>query len=401
MLSTSATAGPGWRRRLGALALTGGALALAVAGCGGGSGGGGSASNSSGGCNVSIGIMSAFTGDFATAYGLNGANAANLAYKDWKKQHPNCTVKWVRYDSQGDPAQAAGLARKLASDQKIVATLGPTFSSEVQAAMPILNGAGVPAITADSTNPKMAQQGWKYFHRTVVNDAQEGPGEAQYIVQSLHAKRVAVLDDTETYGKGLADIVAAALKKTGAQVVDRESLSANASDYSSTINRIKGSNADAVYLGGLDPTGAPLVKQLRASGSKIPFMGGSGLQTARYLQVGGSAADGSIVGSGGIDPSLSAAGRKWLAEWKSMFHKGTDLYSVEWYNAATALLNAVGAGKTTRQDINAYLGSHPFKGATGATVAFQPDGNVKNAGVNIYKVENGNFKFIKRIATGS
>jgi branched-chain amino acid transport system substrate-binding protein len=346
---------------------------------------------------VSIGILSAFTGDFASAYGDNGANAAQLAYTTWHKQHSKCTVKFTHYDDQGNPSQTVGLARQIATDKSIVAVLGPTFSGTVESGMPILNQAQVPSITADATNPTLAQKGWSYFHRTVVNDGQEGPAEAQYLAKVAKVKRVAVLDDTEAYGKGLASIVASALKSDGVQVVDRESLSANATDYSSTINRIKGANADAVYFGGLDPTGAPLIKQLRASGSNILFMGGSGLQTARYLQVGGSAANDSIVGSGGIDPTRTPGGQQWLKQWKATFHQPPNLYSVEWYNATMALLDAIGAGQTSRSAINSYIGSHPFTGATGQTVAFTSNGNVQSAQVYIYKVKNGNFSYVTKL----
>lgn len=375
------------------------AVALGAAGCGssGGSGGGSQSASGSGGgshgCNVTIGILSAFTGDLGTAYGGTGAQASSLAYSDWHKSHSNCSVKFQHYDSQGQPSQAISLSRQIAGDQSIVAVLGPTFTATVEAAMPILEQAGVPSISSDATNPTLAQKGWKFFRRTVVNDGQEGPSEAQYLAKVAHVKKVAVLDDTESYGKGLANIVAQALKTDGVQVVDRESLSSTASDYSSTINRIKASGADAVYFGGLDPTGAPLVKQLRAAGSNILFMGGSGLQTGRYLSVGGSAAANSIVGSGGLDPTRTAVGRKWLAEWTATYHQPPNLYAVEWYNATTALLNAIGAGNTTRSAINSYLGSHPFTGATGNTVAFQPNGNIENAQVYIYKVEKGKFAY--------
>ncbi len=368
------------------------AAALGAAACGSSSSSGSSASSGKG-CNVSIGILSAFTGDLATAYGDTGAQSAQLAYSNWHKQHPSCDVKFVHYDDAGQPSQSTGLTRQVASDPKIVAVLGPTFTATVESDMPILNDAGLPSISADATNPALATKGWKFFHRTVVNDGQEGPEEATYLAKTLHVKRVAVLDDTESYGKGLANIVASTLKSDGVQVVDRESLSATATDYSSTVNRIKAANADAVYFGGLDPTGAPLVKQIRASGSNVLFMGGSGLQTARYLQVGGSAANNSIVGSGGIDPTRSATGKTWLAQWTAAYHQPPNLYAVEWYNATTAFLNAIGAGSTSRTAINSYIASHPFTGATGNTVAFQPNGNIENALVYIYKVENGKFTY--------
>lgn len=377
-------------RRFRALALTGASAALVAAGCGSSSNssGGGSASGSC--SNVSIGLFAPMTGTNGE-YGQTGLKATKLAISDFQKTHSKCHIGIVQYDAQGDPAPAPGLARKAISAPHVVAINGPGFSGVVEAAEPIFDAAGMPAVTANATEAALAHKGWKVFHRTVVNDGQEGPAAAQYLVNKKHLKSFAVIDNQQAYGKGLADDFAAEAKKLGATVVDREAIDPNSSDYSATVNKIKASNADAVFCGCLDPEAARLVKQMRAGGVNTLFSGGSGLHTPNYLKEAGTAAEGSITGTGGADPSTSSQGRAWLARWKKSFGGEPAIYGVEYYNSAMAILNAIGAGKTSRSAINSYLGSEHFQGPTGP-VSFLPDGNIKAATVNIYTVQKGAFK---------
>jgi branched-chain amino acid transport system substrate-binding protein len=384
----------GRARKRRALPLAIGALALVAAGCGGsdsGDGGGSADSGSGGGCaGVSVGVISEMTGTFAT-YGETAMNAAKLAVEDLKKAKPECDVKLVPFDTQGDPKQAPGVARKAIGDKTMVAVLGPTFSGVSEAAVPIFNDAGMPVVTGVSTNGTLSEQGWKVFHRTVVNDQQEGPAEARYMVQKLGYKRVAVIDNGQSYGKGLGELVREELKKEGAPSVDDESLNATGNDYSSTINRIRAAKADAVFCACLDPEAARLVKQLRAAGDKTPFLGGAGVHTAQFLKQAGPGSEGATIGSGGIDPAGSAKGKEWLARWEQTYNGPPDLYALEWYNAATAVMNAIGAGKVDRAALNEYVTATSYDTPSG-TVSFDERGDVKNATINWYTVKNGKFE---------
>lgn len=331
-------------------------------------------------------------------YGQTALQATKLAISDFEKSHPKCKVGIVQYDDQADPSQAPGLARQAVSDQKVVAINGPAFTGPLQAAEPIFESADMPTVAGSATGSSLAHSGWKVFHRTIVNDGQEGPATAKYIVDDMHYKRLAVIDNQQPYGKGLADNFAASAKQLGATVVDRESIDINGSDYSSTVNHIRAAKPQAVFCGCLDPEGSRLLKQMRQAGVETVYSGGSGLHTAHFLSgAGKSAADGTIAGTGGADPSTSASGRAWLARWKKAFGGPPAIYGVEYYDASMSILQAIGAGKTSRSAINSYMSTEHFQGPSGP-VSFQSDGNIASAKVNIYKVVNGAFKFEKSIS---
>src|SRR3981081_1579369 len=179
------------------------ALGLGAAACGSSK----KSSTSSGGVAggaIKSGYFGALTGPNAQL-GINAYNGEKLAIDQFNQKNGNL-IDLVKYDSQSDPAQAPQLAQKVISD-KTVAVVSPLFSGESKVSDPIFEQAGVVNVTASATNPKLAQNGWKYFHRAVGNDNAQGPAAAKYIRKKLNAKTVAVVDDNEEYSLGIGDIV--------------------------------------------------------------------------------------------------------------------------------------------------------------------------------------------------
>jgi len=166
-------------------------------------------SSSGGGCpsGITVGFFGALTGNNSPQLGINEANGVQLAIDQFNSAHPNCHVSYKPFDSQGDPAQAPALATTAINDKNVVAIVGPAFSGESKQANPIFNQAGLPIITASATNPSLSTNGWTIFHRAVANDDAQGPAVASYMLDTLHVKKAAVIDDASEYGKGLADIV--------------------------------------------------------------------------------------------------------------------------------------------------------------------------------------------------
>jgi len=73
-------------------------------------------------------------------------------------------VTLKKFDSQGDPAVAPGVARQMIQDKNIIGVVGPAFSGESIAANPIIDEAGIPLITPSATNPVLATGGKAGWH---------------------------------------------------------------------------------------------------------------------------------------------------------------------------------------------------------------------------------------------
>ena len=142
------------------------AAALVLSGCGttGGSSGTATATKK---CDLKLGMFGALTGPNANL-GIYIQNGAKLAIDQYNAKNGDCKVTLSNFDSQGDPTQAPGLAKKAIDDKTIVGIVGPAFSGESKAADPLFNEAGLVAITPSATNPALAENGWKKIGRAHV-----------------------------------------------------------------------------------------------------------------------------------------------------------------------------------------------------------------------------------------
>lgn len=345
--------------------------------------------------NISIGFFGALTGDSANL-GINEDNGTKLAVDQFNTANPDCNVKVVDFDSQGSGDQAPALAQKAVQDKSVVALVGPAFSGESKTANPIFNEAGLPLITASASNPKLSTNGWKVFHRAIGNDNAQGPSAAGYIKNDLKADRVAVIDDASEYGKGIADIVR---QKLGSAVVVNDTVDPKASDFSSTVNKVKAGNVKVVFWGGYYQAGGILDKQLFDGNVKVPFIGPDGSNDPGFIQAAGAASEGAVLTAPAVPNDKITGGDKFLTDYKAKFGKDVGLYSAEAFDSANFLLQAIKAGKLTRADINAYLNS----GATytGLTKTYKFDANGELAGQVIiwaFQVKDGKIVPLKDIS---
>lgn len=338
---------------------------------------------------LKLGFFGALTGPNAQL-GINIDDGEKLAVSQY---NASATVKVSvdPFDSQGLPAQANNGATKLIND-KVVTVIGPAFSGESAAADPIFESAGIPNVSASATNVKLAQNGWKFFHRVLADDSLQGPGDANYLVKTVGATNIAVIDDNSTYGKGLADAVRQTLTTNGGKDVVDDHVDPNGSDYGSTVNKVVASNATALFFGGYYDAAGRLVKQLRAAGFKGTFMSGDGSEDARFVSDAGgpAAANGAFLSCACADETTNPTAQSFVSAYKSMFGVDPAIYSAEAYDATNFVLGAIKSGATTPAAINSYLGSNSYAGIT-KTVKFLPNGNISGGTIYVYKVENGNI----------
>jgi branched-chain amino acid transport system substrate-binding protein len=387
------------RRTFLGLAATAAASTLLLSACGSsdnnsgnnGSGGGGGGAPAS----VKIGFMGDLTGENSGIV-IPPKQGAQLAIEDYNATSPATKIELVTYDSQADPSQAASLAQKAIKDDKIVGLIGPAFSGESKQADPILEEGQIPSISPSATNVTLSQNGWKFWHRIVANDAAQGAGAAGYIIDGLKAKKVFVIDDNQEYSKGLADVVNTTL--TGKSVtVQRDKIDQNGSDYSATVNKVKAAAPDAIFFGGYYAQAGRLLKQLRQAGVTARFLSGDGsLDPGLAKGAGSTNADGSIVSCPClIDPTGTAnpASKTFADKYKAKFGAAPSIYSAEGYDAATAYITAIKAGNTDAVKINTFLSTIDVPGVS-KQIKFQPTGEPFGGDVYLYQFSGPSYSLL-------
>jgi branched-chain amino acid transport system substrate-binding protein len=377
------------------------AASLALTACGGndsgGTGGGGTsgASQPSASSTVKIGFMGDLTGENSGIV-IPPRNGAQLAIDAYNATNPATKIELVPYDSQADPSQATTLAQQAIKTDKVVGMIGPAFSGESQQADPVLEEGGIPSISPSATNVTLGQKGWKFWHRIVANDAIQGAGVASYISGALAAKKVYVIHDNQDYSKGLADVVTAALKAKGV-TVSNDVIDPQGSDYASTVNKVKPAAPDAIFYGGYYAQAGRLLKQLREAGVTARLLSGDGsLDVGLAKGAGGTNADGSVVSCPClIDPTgaSSSASKKFADDYKAKFNTAPAIYSGEGYDAATAFLEAIKAGKTDSASINTFLSSIDTPGIT-KQIKFAPNGEAAGGDVYVYLFKGAGYTLL-------
>lgn len=365
------------------------ALSLGLAACGGGGGGG----TSGGGGSVTLGFIGAQTGDNAQL-GINISNGAKLAVDQYNKTNPKTKVTLKIYDTAGDPAIAPNQVNKAIQD-KVQGVIGLPFSGESQAVQPTLEKAEIPNISPSATDPTLGKKGFKYFHRLVANDDSQGAADAKFLTGTYKAKKVYVVDDSQQYSLGLANIVFNTLKSGGTSV-QRDKIDPKASDYSSTVNKIKAFNPDAVFYGGYYAEGGKLLKQMRDAGVTAKFQSDDGANDPNIIKTAGKKqAEGATMSCAcqSVASSSDPKVKKFIDDYKAAFGVGQGTYSAEGFDAANAFLDAIKAGNTTSQKINDFLKTINVAGIS-KQVQFTPQGEVKANTIYQFQVLKGKLEFL-------
>ena len=358
------------------------AAALALIGCG--------QSGSGGGAEVKIGHAGPLTGGIAHL-GKDNENGARLAIEEANAAKIKIDGKEVKFalvgeDDQADPKTGTTVAQKMV-DAKVVGVVGHLNSGVTIPASAIYNQAGIPMITGSATNPKLTEQGFKNVFRVVARDDQQGPAVANYLTSNNKPKIVAVIDDATAYGEGIANEVEKTLKAAKINVLPREKGTDKTTDWKAILTKLRGRNPDAVFYGGMDATGGPLLKQGRELGIKAVFSFGDGACTDKMKELAGDAAEGLLCSQAGIPPQ--AADKKFLDAYKKKFNTDPILYSPFTYDAANLLIEAMKKANST--DPKKYLPELQkisFTGASGP-ISFDEKGDRKNAEITIFTMKGG------------
>ena len=342
---------------------------------------------------IRIGHVGPLTGGTAHL-GKDNENGARLAVDEANAAGIKIDGKAAKFeliaeDDQADPKVGTTVAQKLV-DAKVAGIVGHLNSGVTIPASEIYNQAGIPMISGSATNPQVTERGYKVTFRVVGRDDQQGPAIAQYLSAERKPKVVGLIDDATAYGEGIANEVEKTLKAAGIKVLPREKGTDKTTDWKAVLTKVRRGNPDAVFYGGMDATGGPLLKQSRELGMKAVFSFGDGACTNKMSELAGPAAEGMICSQAGLPPQ--AASKKFLDAYKAKFNVEPILYAPFTYDAANLLIAAM--TKANSADPAKYLpelASISHAGATGK-IKFDEKGDRKDAEITIFTMKGGKIE---------
>jgi branched-chain amino acid transport system substrate-binding protein len=310
-----------------------------------------------------------------------------------------------------DPQQGAKNVGTLAADPDVIGMVGPYNSNVGLAEIPVTNEAGLLQCSPANTNPSLTKPDYGAldvrktnptkinYVRVATTDDIQGPAGAQYAYNDLGKRNALIIDDTETFGKGVADAFEGEFKKLGGTVVDRVGAPKSTTDYTSILTAAKSKNPDVVYFGGVTTTGGgTLRKQMAQAGlGDLPYVGpdgivdGSGATDGSFINIAGASAANSFGTIAAIHdiPNPTA----FSDSYKKEYNKDPGAYSAPAYACTQIILAALGKVTATsdmaalRESIRAYVtGGNTFDTVLG-TVGFDANGDTTQHIISFYSTD--------------
>jgi branched-chain amino acid transport system substrate-binding protein len=364
---------------------------------------------------VVIGLAAAFSGEGLAPLGTDIRRGAELALED----RPTVTVGGVeftvRLDAQDDLCSADGgqaVANRFVSDPQVVGVVGPMCSSACRAAAPIFDSAGYTSISPSCTAADLTTSGYASFNRAVATDATQGIIAAEYIYNTLGARRIATIHDGSPYGEGLIEIVSQHFTELGGEVVASDAISVGDTDFRGLLEDIAAQEPDLIYFGGFPAEASRLASQRADTGLEdVAFMGADGINTQEFIDLAGSAGEG-VYSSKSI-PASSDALDTFLARYVETYGEEPPApFHANGYDATNLLLDAIEAVGTIddngdlvidRAALSEYIRSvSDFQGLTGVLNA-DGSGEMSSADFGIFVVRGDELVqvAIGRIAEGA
>ena len=248
-------------------------------------------------------------------------------------------VKLEFVDTASDPGKARAAVQR-ALDENPIAIFGPIYSGSVSSTMKLTADAEVPQVMGGEAGPLTAQ-GSKYIFRTSFGQNVSMPKIANYLRDGVKARTVAVVFVNNDFGKGGRDAIVKELNARDIKVVADVSTEPGQADFAADVIKVKGANADAVFVYLNEEESARFLREARKQGLNKPLIGETTLLGQKVIELAGDAANG-VKGHVGLTvdaplPAIQEFGRKYEAKFGSKpDHNGVKGYIAPYMIKAAA-----------------------------------------------------------------
>jgi branched-chain amino acid transport system substrate-binding protein len=322
-----------------------------------------------------------------------------------------------------DPAQTAANARKVAADPKAVYYIGEFNSGASEISIPILNQAGIPQVSPANTYvglttnlpgsapgepQKYYPTGKRTYLRIVPIDSIQGAADLLSMKQAGCTK-VAIANDKEAYGAGLAQLIELEKAEYGVTVVSNTGIDPTASNFRSYAQTIKSEGANCFFFSGIvSNSGVQIVKDVNAAIPTAKIFGPDGVCTTAWTQ----ASQGGVPAS--IDPLMECTvatqdlaaypgGKAFLAAYKAKYGSADlDPYAIYGYEAMKLGLDTIaslGANGDNKADVLKALFAIKDRQSVIGTYGFDANGDTTLRSYGLYSADKSGDLVFKQTLT--
>jgi len=364
-------------------------LALIAAGCSS------SQSSSQDEDTIKIGFLGGLTGNHAH-YGIETLKGMEMAVEDINNAGGVLGKKLeiIQGDHGSNISQAASVTQKLIT-QGVAAIVGDPTTGITKSVAPICQQNKIVLMSAGAVGTGVLEIG-DYIFRDCLPDVVAAPGQVKYLKEELGWNKVALVTTTGLdYSESLTDIFKPALAKYGIEIVAEETIMEGDTNFSAVVTSLSTKEFDGVIFTGYYTEGALFLKEMRKQGLKQVIAGGDGLLGKELYELGGEAAEGSMVYTGfAVDMERASEKTKaFIEKYKAKNNnKLPDMFAAQGYDAVMWLADAMKEANSTDPTVyrEVLAKTKGWEGVTG-TITLDENREPIKSPVYILEVKNGQF----------
>lgn len=305
-------------------------------------------------------------------------------------------------DDRSTKDDAINVYQQFIQRDNVLAILGPVTGGQVFAAAPLAQRAKVPVMLTSVATPGVTNVG-DYVFRTSVESATIIPATVKVAKETLHiAKAAQIYTNDDQFSVGEFKAYEAALKASGVQVVDTETVRTGDVDFSAQLTKIKSLNPDALVISSQGQESVGLITQARKLGlDKVVLLGGNAFNAAGVVKESGKSMEGALSATPWFVTMNNAKNLEFVKNYRAKYSSDPDWLAAQSYDAIYVIKQALLAARIKKTDDTATARSKlrdalaaikTYDGVMGR-IDFKPNRDPIVAGA-VIQVEGGKHKLV-------
>lgn len=337
-----------------------------------------------------IGGMGPLTGD-AASYGLSVKQGAEVAINEINAAGGvnGHNLELVFEDDECDAEKAISAYNKV-MDEKVVAILGAVTSGCSIAVGGESVNDGILQITP-SGSAQDCTAGENAF-RICFTDPLQGQTMAKYISEQGYKNVAIIYNAGDEYSKGITDAFVAEAANVGITVTAQESFNTGDVDFKTQLTKIKGTDADCIFLPIYYTEVGYISEQATTVGVSLPYFGCDGWDGI-INQLNGDTTN--IEGATFLTPFVATSEeeniKNFVAAYEAAYQATPDQFAADGYDGIYAIKAAIEkcGDDVTNENLVAAMTEIQVNGLTG-DMTFTADGE-PNKSAKVAVIENGQY----------
>lgn len=333
--------------------------------------------------DIQIRSLQAISGDVAFL-GVPNQRGTELAVLDYGAIQGHSVSIGTPLDDlcSAEGGQAAG--QTIASDEKVIGTIGTSCSGAATAASPLISQAGGVLISPSNTSPALTSDlagtaGESYhpgYYRTAHNDLFQGAAVADFLINELKLTKAAAIHDGDPYTNGLATAFKDAFEKLGGEVVVFTAVNKGDTDMTGVLTEVAAGNPEVVFFPIFMPEGGFIIQTYRsiAGLENVVMIGADGLLIDNFLELPeseGTYFSGPNLDYGNNKSEIGTTAADFLGAYEAAYGEAPSAaFWAHSYDATVLLLSAIDTVAVVLSDGTMYVDRQKLRDELTATTGF-------------------------------